>query len=86
MIFNLVSGFVTNFVGHCAMRALTGIGGAFIVPDAIALLTITLAPGKRRNMAVGLFGAMAPIGAAGGSVFPGFFVQLTHWKWLCFFL
>ncbi|KIW15112.1 hypothetical protein PV08_07899 [Exophiala spinifera] len=29
---------------------------------------------------------MAPIGAAGGSVFPGFFVQLLDWKWLYFFL
>ncbi|KAK7416683.1 hypothetical protein QQX98_005009 [Neonectria punicea] len=32
------------------------------------------------------FGAMAPIGAAGGSVFGGIFAQLTHWKWLFFFL
>lgn len=57
-----------------------------MVPNAIALLTITFPPGKMRNISVGLFGAMAPIGAAGGSVIPGFFGQLTHWKWLFFFL
>ena len=68
------------------MRALSGIGGAFMVPNCIALLTITFPPGRMRNISVGLFGAMAPIGAAGGSVFPGFFVQLLPWKWLFFFL
>ncbi|KAK9260736.1 putative MFS-type transporter [Lipomyces tetrasporus] len=40
-------------------------GGAFMVPNAIALLTIAFPPGRQRNITVGLFGAMAPIGAAG---------------------
>ncbi|KAM0283652.1 hypothetical protein ACHAO9_009580 [Fusarium lateritium] len=69
-----------------AMRALSGIGAAFILPNAIALLTTTFPPGKARNISVGLFGAMSPIGAAGGSVFPGFFGQLLPWWWLFFFL
>lgn len=68
------------------MRALTGIGGGFIIPNAIAMLTISFPPGKQRNMAVGFFGAMAPIGAAGGSIFGGLFVQLTPWKYLFYFL
>lgn len=75
-----------NFIVLCVMRALTGIGGAFMVPNALALLTINFPPGKMRNITVGFFGAMAPIGAAGGGVFAGFFVQLTPWKWLFFFL
>ncbi|KAH7324920.1 major facilitator superfamily domain-containing protein [Stachybotrys elegans] len=86
VIWTLVSGFMTNVISLSVMRALSGIGGAFIVPNAIALLTITFPPGRMRNISVGLFGAMAPIGAAGGSVFPGFFVQLLPWKWLFFFL
>jgi MFS family permease len=86
VVFNIVSAFVRDFKAHCAMRALTGIGGGFVVPNAIAALTIAIPPGKRRNVAVGLFGAMAPIGAAGGSAFPGFFVQLVDWKWLYIFL
>jgi MFS family permease len=48
--------------------------------------SINFPPGKMRNITVGLFGAMAPIGAAGGGVFAGCFVQLTPWKWLFFFL
>jgi MFS family permease len=86
VVFHLVSGFMTSIESLSAMRALAGIGGAFMVPNAIALLTITFPPGRMRNISVGFFGAMAPIGAAGGSVFPGFFVQLLPWKWLFFFL
>ncbi|KAG0649214.1 putative MFS-type transporter [Hyphodiscus hymeniophilus] len=84
--FSLISGFMTNFIALCVLRGLTGIGGAFMVPNAIALLTINFPPGKLRNITVAFFGAMAPIGAAGGGIFAGFFVQLTQWKWLFFFL
>jgi MFS family permease len=86
VIFSLVTGFMKNFTAICVMRAPTGIGGAFVVPNAIALLTINFPPGKMRNITVAFFGAMAPIGAAGGGIFAGFFVQLTPWKWLFFFL
>ncbi len=57
-----------------------------MVPNAVALLAHTFPPGKQRNIAMGLFGAMAPIGAAGGSLIAAVFVQLTEWKWLFFFL
>lgn len=75
-----------NITGLAFARGLTGPGGAFLVPNAVALININLPPGKERNVAMGLFGAMAPIGAAGGSVFAGIFAQLTHWRWLFFFL
>ena len=86
VIFTMVSGFAKSIIALCVLRGLTGIGGAFMVPNALALLTITFPPGKWRNITVSMFGAMAPIGAAGGSVIPGFFVQLLPWKWLFFFL
>ncbi|KAG0652294.1 putative MFS-type transporter [Hyphodiscus hymeniophilus] len=84
-LFSLVSGFAKNIVSSVVLRALTGIGGAFMVPNAIALLTITFPPGRQRNVTVAFFGAMAPIGAAGGSVFAGVFAQLLPWKYLFFF-
>jgi MFS family permease len=86
VIFSLVSGFTRNFIALCTMRALTGIGGGMMVPNAIALLTITFPPGRMRNITVSLFGAMAPLGASGGCVLPGLLVQLVPWKWLFFFL
>jgi MFS family permease len=75
-----------NFIALCVMQALTVIGGAFMVPNALVLLTINFPPGKMRNITVGFFGAMAPIGAAGGGIFAGFFAQVTTWKWLFSFL
>ncbi|ETI19980.1 hypothetical protein G647_08995 [Cladophialophora carrionii CBS 160.54] len=86
VIFSLVSGFTRNFIALCTLRALTGIGGGMMVPNSIALLTITFPPGRMRNITVALFGAMAPLGASGGCVLPGLLVQLVHWKWLFFFL
>jgi MFS family permease len=86
ILWSLISGFMRNIVGLSITRGLTGIGGAFMVPNAVALLGITFPPGKMRNITVGLFGAAGPIGAAGGTVFGGIFIQLTHWKWLFFFL
>jgi MFS family permease len=82
--FHLVSGFMKSVVSLSVMRGLSGIGAAFMVPNAIALLTITFPPGKMRNIIVGFFGATAPMDATLGSLLPGFFVQLLPWKWLFF--
>ncbi|KAI1608584.1 major facilitator superfamily domain-containing protein [Exophiala viscosa] len=86
VILTLVSGFTRNLIALCTLRGLTGIGGAFMLPNSLALLTITFPPGRMRNITVSLFGAMAPVGAAGGSIWPGLFVQLTPWKYLFIFL
>ncbi|KAF6800969.1 efflux pump antibiotic resistance protein [Colletotrichum sojae] len=86
VVFHLITGFMRNIISFSIMRAMSGIGAALIFPNVVALLTITYPPGKARNISVGLFGSMAPIGAAGGSVFPGLFGQLLPWWWLFFFL
>jgi MFS family permease len=86
IIFSLVTGFAKSIVPLALFRGLTGVGTAFIVPNAVALLGHTLPPGKWRNVSFGLFGAMAPMGAAGGAVISSLLVQLTSSKWLFFFL
>ncbi|KAH6699982.1 major facilitator superfamily domain-containing protein [Leptodontidium sp. MPI-SDFR-AT-0119] len=82
----LVSAWAPNVIALCVFRALCGVGGGVMVPNIVALLAITFPPGKIRNIAFGLFGAMGPIGAAGGSVFAGLFVQLTPWKYVFIFM
>ncbi|KAL7949386.1 MFS general substrate transporter [Trichoderma barbatum] len=85
ILFNLICGFMRTVESIIVMRALSGVGAGIIVPNAIALLTTSFPPGLGRLIWVGLFGAMAPVGAGGGSVFPGFFGQLLPWWWLFFF-
>jgi MFS family permease len=52
IIWSLVSGFAKSIVTLSLFRGLTGIGAAFIVPNAVALLMHTFPPGevkKHRN-------------------------------------
>ncbi|KAK7702337.1 hypothetical protein SLS64_009628 [Diaporthe eres] len=70
----------------CLFRGLCGIGGGLMVPNIVALIGITFPPGPKRNLGFALFGAMAPVGAAGGSLVAAVIIQLSHWKWLFFFL
>ncbi|KAJ9149796.1 Aminotriazole resistance protein [Pleurostoma richardsiae] len=86
ILWALAGGFSTNLISMCLFRGLCGVGGGLMVPNIVALLGITFPPGKKRNLGFALFGAMAPVGAAGGSLIAAVVVQLTEWKWLFFLL
>ena len=85
VIWHLASGFAPDLVVLCLFRGLAGVGGGFMVPNAVALLGITIPPGKKRNLAFGMFGVTAPVGAAGGTAVATLFVQLAEWRWAFFF-
>lgn len=78
----LCGGFSNNLVAMCFMRGLCGIGGGLMIPNIVALIGITFPPGKKRNLGLALFGAMAPVGAAGGMLVAAVVVQLSEFKWL----
>ncbi|KAJ7108924.1 major facilitator superfamily domain-containing protein [Mycena crocata] len=80
MIWNLVSGFARSPAFYDAARGLTGIGAGLMLPTAVALLGQTYPPGRKRNLAFGLFGALAPFSAAGGSILEVLPAQLRHQK------
>ncbi|VDC04334.1 unnamed protein product [Peniophora sp. CBMAI 1063] len=80
--FTLGSAFAPNFIALCILRGLSGVGGGIMVPNCVALLGITFPPGRMRNIAFGLFGSSAPVGAAGGSLIGGIIVQFAPWKWM----
>ncbi|KAF7561808.1 hypothetical protein G7046_g2350 [Stylonectria norvegica] len=81
-VMSLVNIFCQNFKAFIAVRVLTGIGGGLLLPNAVALITIMMPPGKWRNVAMGFFGAAAPLGGFFGGLFVGIFTELTDWKWL----
>jgi MFS family permease len=86
VFWTLATGLADDIIAMAFMRGLAGMGGGVMTPNAVALLGITFPPGKKRNLAMALFGATAPVGAAGGSLVAAAFVQEVQWKWLFLFL
>lgn len=82
----LASAFCNNFFAFVTMRALAGLGGAFIMPNAVAMISSTNPPGRVRNLSLGMFGASAPMGGYFGALFLGAFLQRTEWKWFFIFM
>ena len=83
---SFVNAFCNNFIAFNLIRGLSGIGGAMIVPNAVAIIGTTFPPGRKRNLSLGLFGAGAPIGGWLGAFSAGLLAELTPWKWLFIFM
>lgn len=62
-------------------RAMQGLGGALLAPNALALLGRAYPPGIKKNLVFALFGAMAPWGFVFGALFGSLFSQLAWWPW-----
>ncbi|CAG8226247.1 unnamed protein product [Penicillium nalgiovense] len=82
-LWSLVSGLsvYSNYILFIFARVFQGIGGALLMPNALALLGATYQPGKKKNMIFAIFGAAAPNSALLGSVFGAIFSQLVWWPW-----
>lgn len=70
----------SNQVLFIFARVLQGIGPALVLPNGVAILGASYAPGRRKAMVFALFGATAPGGAVMGGVFSGLFA-LAWWPW-----
>ncbi|KAL4899796.1 hypothetical protein BDW74DRAFT_188939 [Aspergillus multicolor] len=76
----------TNFFAFVTMRALAGVGGACIMPNAVAMIAITNPPGRVRNLSLGFFAASAPLGGYFSALFLGALMEKTHWRWFFVFV
>jgi MFS family permease len=83
---SLINGFCDNFIAFNVARAMSGIGGALIMPNAVAMIGITCPPGRMRNLSLGFFGASASIAGSLGSVSASAVLKFVHWKWIIFIL
>ncbi|KAL3473408.1 efflux pump antibiotic resistance protein [Aspergillus californicus] len=70
-----------NFFAFVTMRVLAGIGGACIMPNAVAMIAITNPPGRVRNLSLGFFAASAPVGGWVSAVLLGGLMEGVHWRW-----
>ncbi|MFD7227104.1 MFS transporter [Streptomyces sp. NPDC059881] len=67
-----------------AARALLGVGGAMIMPATLSILRAVFPDRRERATAIGVWTAVAAVGAATGPVLGGFLVQ--HFWWGSVFL
>ena len=67
-----------------AARAVQGLGGALLSPAALAILTVTFAHGRDRNIAMGIWGGLAGLGGTLGVVAGGLLVDALGWQWVFF--
>jgi EmrB/QacA subfamily drug resistance transporter len=65
-------------------RALQGLGAATTTPSALAILTTTFSEGRERNVALGVWGAIASFGAAAGVLLGGILTDVLSWEWIFF--
>jgi EmrB/QacA subfamily drug resistance transporter len=81
---SLAGGFVTSSEGLIVARVVQGVGAALLSPAALALLTVTFPAGRERNIALGVWGALAAIGGTLGVVAGGVLVDSLGWEWIFF--
>jgi EmrB/QacA subfamily drug resistance transporter len=67
-----------------AFRVLQGLGGAMLSPAALSILMTTFAEGRERNVALGVWGAVAGSGAAAGTLLGGVLTSGLGWEWIFF--
>ncbi|KAA8905154.1 hypothetical protein DIURU_001582 [Diutina rugosa] len=83
-VFSLVSGFsgfTTSAVFFDVCRALQGMGPAITMPNTQAIIASYYPVGLRRNVCLGIFGAVAPGGFCFGAIFTAIFAQFSWWPW-----
>jgi EmrB/QacA subfamily drug resistance transporter len=65
-----------------AARALAGLGAAFAVPAALALVSIMFEEGRARNRALGYMSASIDVGMVVGAVLGGVITSVLGWPWV----
>ncbi len=75
---SLASAFATTPAHLISTRALMGIGGAFIMPATLSIIT-NVFPDEERGRAIGIWASVAGVAAALGPISGGFLLEHFYW-------
>ncbi|WP_243730577.1 MFS transporter [Nesterenkonia salmonea] len=75
---SLAAAFATNPEALIAARLLKGVGAAAMMPATLALIRISFAAERERNLAIAIWAATASVGMAAGPLVSG---TLLEWFW-----
>jgi len=78
-----VCGFAPSPAWLIAFRAVQGIGAAMLMPQTLAIVTMTFPP-ERRGAAFGIWGAVAGLATIAGPTLGGLLVTAFDWRWIFF--
>src|SRR6201997_1824752 len=81
---SLLNGLAWSEGSLTAFRCLQGLGAAMMSPAALSILTTTFEEGSERNRALGIWGAVAGSGGAGGGLLGGGLTSAFRWPWVFF--
>ncbi|WQF78381.1 Putative major facilitator superfamily, MFS transporter superfamily [Colletotrichum destructivum] len=73
-------------VYFCICRVMQGIGPALCISNGFTTLEMTLVPGQKKDKAISIFSASAPVGFALGTVMSSLFARGAAWEWSFFVL
>jgi EmrB/QacA subfamily drug resistance transporter len=76
-------GFAPNAGWLIAFRAVQGLGAAMLMPQTLAIVTMTFPP-ERRGAAFGIWGAVAGLATIAGPTLGGLLVTAFDWRWIFF--
>lgn len=79
---SLAAGLAGTAIELILFRGIQGLGGALLSASALTLLTVTFEPGRRRNIALGIWGGLAGLGGTMGAVVGGALVDSLSWRWV----
>ncbi|WP_306336672.1 MFS transporter [Streptomyces sp. KL118A] len=81
---SLLGGLAPNTGLLIGARVLQGVGAAVAAPSALSLIATTFPEGRPRNKAMGVYAAMAGIGATVGLLLGGVLTDALDWRWVFF--
>src|SRR4029450_11262061 len=79
---SLACGLAGSPLALVAFRAVQGLGAAIVAPAALSIISTTFTGGRERNLAMGVWTAVAAGGGAAGLGLGGFITDSLGWPWI----